>query len=91
VPWISFDGLLDTAFEQIRHYAAADVAVSLRLLRAFDDIAGTTQHADLRNRLLERARRVTTSCARNLPDDELVRLQRRFAALEAVIAPGAAT
>jgi uncharacterized membrane protein len=91
VPWISFDGLLDTAFEQIRHYAAADVAVSLRLLRAFDDIAGTTQHADLRNRLLERARRVTTSCARNLPDDELVRLQRRFAALEAVIALGAAT
>ena len=30
VPWMSFDGLLDTAFEQIRHYAAADVAVSLR-------------------------------------------------------------
>ena len=47
VPWMSFDGLLDTAFEQIRHYAVADVAVSLRLMRAFTDIAGTTQHADL--------------------------------------------
>jgi uncharacterized membrane protein len=35
VPWMSFDGLLDTAFEQIRHYAAADAAVSLRLMRAF--------------------------------------------------------
>ena len=34
VPWISVDGMLDTAFEQIRHYAASDVAVSLRLLRA---------------------------------------------------------
>jgi uncharacterized membrane protein len=33
VPWIAFDGLLDTAFEQIRHYAVADVAVSLRLAR----------------------------------------------------------
>lgn len=62
VPWIAFDGLLDTAFEQIRHYAIADVAVSLRLLRAFDDIASTTQHADMRMTLLERARRVTASC-----------------------------
>jgi uncharacterized membrane protein len=51
VPWMSFDGLLDTAFEQIRHYAVADVAVSLRLLRAFDDVASATQHADLRTRL----------------------------------------
>ena len=33
VPWMSFDGLLDTAFEQIRHYAVADIAVSLRLMR----------------------------------------------------------
>ena len=63
VPWMSFDGLLDTAFEQIRHYAAADVAVSLRLMRAFNDIASATQHADLRARLLERARRVAAGCA----------------------------
>ena len=56
VPWISFDGLLDTAFEQIRPYAVANLAVSLRLMRAFDDIAGTTQDADLRIRLLDRAR-----------------------------------
>ncbi len=49
VPWMSFDGSLDTAFEQIRHYAAADVAVSLRLLRAFNDIASSTQHNDLRH------------------------------------------
>jgi len=63
VPWIGFDGLLDTAFEQIRHYAVADVAVSLRLLRAFDDIASTTQRADMRARLIERARRVTVGCS----------------------------
>jgi uncharacterized membrane protein len=88
VPWMSFDGLLDTAFEQIRHYAVADVPVSLRLLRAFDDIASTTQHADLRTRLLERAHRVMVGCARHLPKDELVRLQQRFAALETMIAAG---
>jgi uncharacterized membrane protein len=86
VPWMSFDGLLDTAFEQIRHYAAADVAVSLRLMRGFSDIASATQHADLRTRLLDRARRVATGCAGHLPKDELVKLQQRLAALETIIA-----
>ena len=38
LPWISFEGLVDTAFEQIRHYSCADAAVSLRLVRAFGDI-----------------------------------------------------
>jgi uncharacterized membrane protein len=89
VPWMSFDGLLDTTFEQISHYAVADVAVSLRLMRAFDDIASTTQLADLRTRLLERARRVTAGCAGHLPKDELVKLQRRLAALETIMAAGA--
>jgi uncharacterized membrane protein len=62
VPWITFDSLLETAFERIRYYTVADAPVSLRLLRAFDDIASTTQHADMRMTLLERARRVTASC-----------------------------
>ena len=83
---MNFDGLLDTAFEQIRHYADTDVAVSLRLLRALRDIAGTTEHADLRARLLDRAGRVMTGCAEHLPKDELARLQQRFAALETSIA-----
>ena len=29
LPWISVDGMFDTAFEQVRHYAANDAAVSL--------------------------------------------------------------
>jgi uncharacterized membrane protein len=82
VPWMSFDGLLDTAFEQIRHYAAADIAVSLRLMRAFNDIASATEHVDLRMRLLERGRRVAAGCAAILPKDELVKLQQRLATLE---------
>jgi len=85
VPWIKFEGLLDTAFEQIRHYAAADVAVSLRLIRAFNDIADSTQLADLRLTVLERARRVAAGCAALLPKDDLVRLQQRLAALEASV------
>ena len=86
VPWMSFDGLLDTAFEQIRHYAVADVAVSLRLMRAYSDIAGSTPHADLRASLLECARRVAAGCAGHLPTDELVKLKERLAAIEASLA-----
>jgi uncharacterized membrane protein len=88
VPWMSFDSLLNTAFEQIRHYAAADVAVSLRLMRAFSDIATATQLADLRMRLLERAKRVAVGCAGHLPEDELAKLQQRLAALSSSIAAG---
>jgi uncharacterized membrane protein len=86
VPWISFDGLLDTAFEQIRHYAAADVAVSLRLLRAFRDIASTTEHEDVRTKLVDRAERVTAECSGHLPQNDLIKLQQRLGALESMIA-----
>jgi uncharacterized membrane protein len=79
VPWMSVDGLLDTAFEQIRHYAAADAAVSLRLMRAFLDIASTTQDLDLRAKLANRARRVAAGCAERLPKEELAKLQERLA------------
>jgi uncharacterized membrane protein len=82
VPWISFDGLLDTAFEQIRHYAAADIAVSLRLMRAFRDIASATEHADVRIKLVERAYRVVAGCTEHLPKDDLRKLQQRLAELD---------
>jgi len=59
----------------------------LRLMRAYGDIAGTTQNAGDRLKLLERARRVPVSCAERLPKDELVKLQQRLAALEAAISP----
>ena len=86
IPWMSFDGLLDTAFEQIRHYAVADIAVSLRLMRAFNDMAGVVQHAAERMILLERARRVATGCSGHLPKDELVKVQQRLATMEARVA-----
>ena len=82
IPWISFDGLLDTAFEQIRHYGKTDIAVSLRLLRAFDDmvLAGVSQK-ELRS-LIDRARRVVEGCELNLPKDEVSPLRLRLAKLE---------
>jgi len=85
MPSIDFDGLLDTAFEQIRHYAAADIAVSLRLLRAFRDIATVTEHVDLHHKLIARAQRVADGCAGQLPKDDLKKLQQRLTALETLI------
>jgi len=85
VPWIDFDGLLDTAFEQIRHYAVADVAVSLRLIRALSDIASASEHSDDHMKLLDRARRVVAGCSGQLPKDDLVKLQHRLAAFETMI------
>ena len=82
MPWMSFDGLLDTAFEQIRHYAAADAAVSLRLMRAFVDIASTTQDSDFRRKLADRAARVAAGCAEYLPKEELAKLQQRLSSFD---------
>jgi uncharacterized membrane protein len=85
VPWISVDGMLDTAFEQIGHYVANDAAVSLRLLRAIGDIAGTLQQDDTRATLLERARRVIDGCDARLGEVEAARLQQRLATIEQAV------
>jgi uncharacterized membrane protein len=87
IPWMTFDGLLDAAFEQIRHYAASDIAVSLRLMRAYNHIASTASHCDQQIKLVDRARRVATGCDGHLPQDDLAKLRQRLAAIEARV-PG---
>ena len=82
VPWIGFERLLDSAFEQIRSYSRSDVAVSLRLLRALGDIAITTPDPLFRRILAERGRRVIEGCAGPLGEEELKPLRARAAALE---------
>jgi len=86
VPWISFERLLDSAFEQIRMYSRSDVAVSLRLLRAVTDIAMTTPDPLFRRILAERGRRIVEGCTSALRQEELTPLRERAAALEALIA-----
>jgi uncharacterized membrane protein len=83
VPRIEIGGLLDTAFEQIRHYASSDVAVSLRLLRALDDIASTCGDPGIIGQLIARGRRVAEGCAERLSPDEVDKLRHRLHALEA--------
>ena len=80
LPWIDLNGMLDTAFEQIRHYSASDVAVSLRLLRALGDIASTVREPQLREMLRRRAQSVIEGCQGRLPDSDLVMLRERAAA-----------
>src|SRR5262249_6473812 len=83
VPWIKLEGLLDLAFEQIRHYAAGDTAVSLRLMRAFTDIASTSKDQKVLDQLIERGRRLVSGCETKLPEDDLERLRQRFEMLKA--------
>jgi uncharacterized membrane protein len=82
VRWIDLERLLDSAFEQIRMYSKTDIAVSMRLLRAFGDIATTTQDPTLRRTLLERAKRVVAGCEHRIDTEELKPLLVRLTALE---------
>jgi uncharacterized membrane protein len=86
VPWITFQGLIDTAFDQIRHYGIADLAVSLRLIRAFQDIASVTKRPDEQKLLVDLARRVMAGSSKHLSETELAPLKQRVASLEGYIA-----
>ncbi|HWE04623.1 MAG TPA: DUF2254 domain-containing protein [Tepidisphaeraceae bacterium] len=82
VPWISFEGLLESAFDQIRHYAAHDRAVCLRLLRALGDIAVSTQDDDCRQSTIDRARRIVADCQSRLSDDDVAAMRVRLASVQ---------
>jgi uncharacterized membrane protein len=76
VPWIEIEGLLDTAFEQIRHYSRSDIAVSLRLLRALDDVASTCHDPGIIEPLVVRGRRVVAGCTARLSPDHIEKATR---------------
>ncbi len=82
IPWLGFERLVDSAFEQIRLYAKTDVAVSLRLLRALADIAATVTDPAFHRVLVSRAQRIVTGCAEGLGDDEMSEMRLRLTALE---------
>ena len=86
IPWIDLEGMLDLTFEQIRHYAAADLAVNLRLLRAMGDIAATTQRYDVHRALAARARILVERAAEQMVAVDAARLRQRLATLEKQLA-----
>ena len=83
MPWIGNESLFDTAFEQIRHYSITDIAVSMRMLRAFDDIASTTKDPRILESLILRGRRIVAGCASRLEPEQVEKLRERLENLEA--------
>ncbi len=88
IPWIGFEGLLDLAFEQNRHYAVSDAAVSLRLMRALCDIASTVDDPAIRHAPRDRGARLLAGCEGRLQDDDFKRLRERFSLLDYYMAIG---
>jgi uncharacterized membrane protein len=86
IQWTDFEHLFDSAFEQIRMYSKSDVAVSLRLLRAFGDIAITSQDAVFRKILFDRGRKVVKGCSEQMGTENLQPLLARLAAVEKLAA-----
>ena len=86
VPWMDFNGLLDLAFEQIRHYSASDAAVSLRLMRCLGDIGSTVSEPHIRQSLLDHGNRLIAGCADHLEAFDIDRLRKRLSRLEAGLA-----
>lgn len=81
IPWMDFNGMVNSAFNQIRLYSKSDTAVSLRMLRALGDIASTCGDAAYRRRLLEVGTRIVEGCAENLGEEEVRPMRARLAAL----------
>jgi uncharacterized membrane protein len=84
LPWIDLEGLLNTAIEQIRAYAASDAAVSLRLLRLLNDVAVTVENETLRHHVVERGAHIVESCRARLPASDVAYLEQRLSALESI-------
>jgi uncharacterized membrane protein len=87
IPWIGLEGLFSTAFDQIRHYAASDLAVNLRLLRAMGDIAERTSRADVHAALRRRARLLVERAAGDMAEPDAARLRARLEGLEGRLEP----
>jgi uncharacterized membrane protein len=82
--WPTFSQLVHTAFDQIRLYAHRDTAVSLRLLRALNDIASVTRNRELRHELWVRARGIVEGCSKGLSEEDVRPMRARLAALEKI-------
>jgi uncharacterized membrane protein len=82
MPVITTEELLDTAFDQIRHYAVSDIAVTLRLLRALIDIQSCTADPLLGSQLVERGRRIFDGASGALGSEKVAYLRTRLTQLE---------
>jgi len=91
IPYVGFDRLIESAFEQIRSYAKTDVAVSLRLMRAFTDIALTLPDGPDRRLLTSHGRRLLAGFSESPGEDVLKEMRRQLTTLETVVMAEAPT
>ena len=82
IPNIGFNRLAESAFEQIRSYAKTDVAVSLRLMRAFADITQTLSYGPDRSLLANYGQRLLSGLPVSVGEDVMGEMRRRLAVLE---------
>jgi uncharacterized membrane protein len=82
IPFLGFDRLAKSAFEQIRSYAKNDVAVSLRLMRAFTDITLTLPGGPDRQLMVDQGRRLLAGFSEPTGEDVLGELKSRLLSLE---------
>jgi uncharacterized membrane protein len=85
LPDVPFSRLLDVAFEQIVHYGKSDVAVSLRVQRAFGDVAASTANAEVLEAVRATAERAAALCIAALPEAGGRAVAERLAAVRAAL------
>lgn len=86
LPTTCFVDLLDLAFEQIRQYGHADMAVCLRLLRTIGEVADVAQDPEARRTLARHARLVATAGRAAHGEEDCEELERRYTAVLAALA-----
>jgi len=70
VEGVTFEGLMDAAFNQIRQYSKSDVAVTIRLLEAIACIATYTRNSKQREALRRHAEMILNSSREQISQEE---------------------
>lgn len=85
LPTTCFVDLLDLAFEQIRQYGRADMAVCLRLLRALGELADVVRYPEGRRAIARHARLVVEAGRAAHGQEDCEELERRYVAVQGAL------
>jgi uncharacterized membrane protein len=83
---VTFQSSVDLAFNQLRQYGRADMAVSLRMLRALTEITLATEHPPYQERALHHARLIERHLNPDLPNEDCHELAERLRRIEGIVA-----
>jgi uncharacterized membrane protein len=79
VEGVTFEGLVDTAFNQIRQYSKSDVAVTIRLLEAIACIAAYTRNSKQREALRRQAEMILNNSREQIsPEQDQKDVQEQY-------------